>query len=315
VMAAYDWLAKVLDAMGNPQEAQTILMKATEISPRALRRQRELGAIARKNQDLKTAVLSFKTAVKYGKNSAFKTPSDYTTLAKVLVDANSSDEGLTVLRDAHQEFPKDLGATVQLGLAENVIYQKLNKQEEARESINKVIRAAGKSSVKLPADVELELAKSLIQSGDSEKGKEIVRKLIKSNHENEELIADTKKMFEGLNMAQEGQELLDAAVEEVAELNNEGVKLVKEGELVKATSFFDKAAESLPDNTLINANAAYACMLEMKQNGKTYENIQKTQNYLERVYRNDPQYRDLPNLLTVYLEISKEPLSWMTATL
>ena len=32
-------------------------------------------------------------------------------------------------------------------------------------------------------------------------------------------------------------------------------------------------------------------MLEMKQNGKTYENIQKAQNYLERVYRNDPQYQ------------------------
>jgi tetratricopeptide (TPR) repeat protein len=315
VMAAYDWLAKVLDATGNPQEAQTILMKATEISPRALDRQRELGAIAHKNQDLKTAVLSFKTAVKNGKNSAFKTPSDYTTLAKVLVDAKSPEDGLSVLRDAQQEFPRDLGAAVQLGLAENFIYQKLNKPEEARESINKVIRAAGKSSVKLPADVELELAKSLIQSGDAEKGKEIIRKLIKSNHENEELIADTKKMFEGLNMAQEGQELLDAAVEEVAELNNEGVKLVKEGELVKATSYFDRAAENLPDNTLINANAAYACMLEMKQNGKTYENIQKAQNYLERVYRNDPQYRDLPNLLSVYLEISKEPLSWMTATL
>jgi tetratricopeptide (TPR) repeat protein len=315
VMAAYDWLAKVIDAMGNPQEAQTVLMKATEISPRALERQRELGAIAHRNQDLKTAVLSFKTAVKYGKNSAFKTPSDYTTLAKVLVDANSSEEGLSVLRDAHQEFPRDLGAAVQLGLAESVVYQKLNRQEEARESINKVIRAAGKSAVKLPADVELELAKSLILSGDSEKGKEIVRKLIKSNHENEELIADTKKMFEGLNMAQEGQELLDAAVEEVAELNNEGVKLVKEGDLVKATSYFDKAAENLPDNTLINANAAYACMLEMKKNGKTYENIQKAQNYLERVYRNDPQYRDLPNLLSVYREISKEPLSWMTATL
>src|SRR5574340_723792 len=36
VMAAYDWLAKVHDAMGNPQEAQAVLVKATEISPRAL---------------------------------------------------------------------------------------------------------------------------------------------------------------------------------------------------------------------------------------------------------------------------------------
>ena len=150
LMAAYDWLAKVLDATGHPKEAQTILMKATEISPRALGRQRELGAIANKNQDLKTAAKSFKTAISQGKNSAFKTPSDYTTLAKVLVDADSSEEGLKVLKDAHQEFPKDLGATVQLGLAENVIYQKMNKQEEARESINKVIRAGRKIVCKSP---------------------------------------------------------------------------------------------------------------------------------------------------------------------
>lgn len=315
VMVAYDWLAKVLDAMGNPQEAQSVLVKATEISPRALGRQRELGAIAHKNEDLETAVKSFRKAITYGKNSAFKTPSDYTTLARVLVDADSPQESLNVLGDARQAFPRDLGATVQIGLAESVVFQKLNRQADARESIHKVIGATGKSPVKVPADVELELAKALIQNGDSEKGKEIVRKLIQSNHENEELIADTKKMFEGLNMAQEGEELLGAAVEEVAELNNQGVKLVKQGDLAKATSYFDKAAQNLPDNTLINANAAYACMLDMKKNGKTAEGIQKAKKYLECVYRNDPRYRDLPNLLIVYREISKEPLSWMTATL
>ncbi len=316
VMAAYDWLAKIHDTMGNPQEAQAVLTKATEISPRALERQRELGAIAHRNQDLKTAVKSLKTAITYGKNSAFKAPSDYTTLAKVLVDADSPQESLSVLGDAHQAFSRDdLGAAVQLGLAESFVYQKLNRKEDARESINKAIRAVEKSEVKVPADVELELAEALILSGDEKKGKEIVRKLIQSNHENEGLIADTKKMFEGLDMAQEGQELLDAAVEEVVELNNQGVQLVKQGELAKATSYFDRAAEKLRDNTLINANAAYACMLDMKKNGKTSESIRKAQKYLERVYRNDPQYRDLPSLLTVYREISKEPLSWMTATL
>jgi tetratricopeptide (TPR) repeat protein len=315
VMAAYDLLAKVLDTMGNPQEAQNVLMKATEISPRALERQRELGAIAHKNQDLKTAVKSFRTAIRYGKNSAFKAPSDYTTLAKVLMDADAPQDGLTILGEANQVFSRDLGATVQIGLAQNVVYKRLNRLEDAKDSINKVIRATRNSPAKIPSDVELELAKALIQSGDEGKGKELIRKLIQRNHENEGLIAETKKMFEELNMAKEGQELLDAAVEEIAELNNQGVKLVNQGELVKATSYFDKAVENLPDNTVINANAAYACMLDMKKNGNTSEGIQKAQKYLEHVYRNDPQYRDLPNLLTVYREISKEPLSWMTATL
>jgi tetratricopeptide (TPR) repeat protein len=315
VMAAYDWLSKVLDAMENPKEAQVVLMKATEISPRTLERQRELGAIAHKNQDLKTAVKSFRTAIKYGRNSAFKAPADYTTLAKVLMDADSPEESLSALKDAHQVFPRDPGATIQIGLTESFVYQKLNRPEEARESLDKVIKATEKSPVKVAADVELELAKALILSGDSNKGKEIVKRLIQSDHENEELIADTKKMFEGLNMAQEGEDLLGAAVEEVAELNNQGVKLVKQGDLAKATSYFDKAAVRLPDNTLINANAAYACMLDMKKSGRTSEGIQKAQKYLEGVYRNDPQYRDLPNLLNVYQDISKEPLSWMTATL
>lgn len=314
VMAAYDWLAKALEATGQPQEAQSVLMKAAEISPRALGRQRELGAIAGRNKDYDTAVDSYRRAIAYAKTSAFKTPADYTTLAKVLVEADSPEESLGVLGEAHQAFPKDLGAKVQIGLVENAVYQKMNRQEEAREAIHKVIRAADKASVRVPPDVELELAKALILSGDQEKGKQIVRKLIQSHHENEELIGNTKKMFEGLDMAREGQELLDAAVEEVIELNNEGVKLVKEGNLVKATSYFDRAAENLPDNALITSNAAYACMLEMKQNGRTYEGIQKAQNYLERLYRIDPKYKNFPNLLTLYRELSQEPLSWMTAT-
>jgi len=315
VMAAYDWLAKTLDAMGTPQEAQSVLMKAVEISPRMLERQRELGAIAHKNNDLKTAVKSFKSAIKYGRNSVYKAPSDYTTLAKVLLNTDSPQESLHVLGEAHQEFPRDTGATVQIGLTESLVFQKLNRPEDAREAINKVIRETGKSSVKISADVELELAKALIQSGDADKGKQIIHKLIQRNHENDALIADTKKMFEEMNMVKEGQELLDAAVEEVVELNNQGVRLVKKGDLATATSYFDKAVENLPDNTLINANAAYACMLEMKKNGSTSENIQKAKKYLESVYHSDPQYRDLPNLIIIYREISKEPLAWMTTTL
>ncbi|MDA8124742.1 MAG: response regulator [Deltaproteobacteria bacterium] len=313
-IAAYDWLAKTLEATGDPKEAQNVLMMATNLSPRVVNRQKQLGALAQKNEDFKTSVKAFRAVVKFRNNSVFQSPADYTTLAKVLVDAALPQEGLEVLGEARQTFRKDLGAAVQIGLTESAVLQSMNRSDDARESLNAVLEATRKSPVKVPADVELELSKALITSGDQERGKELVRNLIRSNHENEALIADTKKMFEGLDMAEEGQELLDTAVEEVVEMNNQGVQLVKEGDLEKATSYFDKAAENLPDNKLINANAAYANMLYMKKDGRSAEGLYKAAKYLERVHNVDPQYGDLPNLLTIYRELSQEPLPWMIET-
>jgi Flp pilus assembly protein TadD len=163
--------------------------------------------------------------------------------------------------------------------------------------------------------VEIELARALILNGEEAKGKELVRHLIQSNHENNALIGQAKTMFAEIGKADEGRLLLDTAVQEVVNLNNQGVKLVQQGDLETARIYFESAVNKLPGNKIINANAAYAFMLYMKKIKEEPDLLKKTRDNLEQVYNLDPNYADLPRLITIYREFTKEPLPWLTSTL
>jgi tetratricopeptide (TPR) repeat protein len=94
-------------------------------------------------------------------------------------------------------------------------------------------------------------------------------------------------------------------------MNNEGVRLVQAGDLGTAIRYFDKATETLPENKLINANAAYALMLYLKAHGPEPEKLTKARNYLSRVHRLDPDYADLPKLVSIYRQLTQVQLPWM----
>ena len=104
IMSAYDYLAQTLLKMNNPQDAQEVLMKAISISPRAILRQKNLGEIAYRNEDYSTAETAYKATVEQGKHSCFKSPSDYTNLAKTMVQRDNPEEGLNVLSQRPESF-------------------------------------------------------------------------------------------------------------------------------------------------------------------------------------------------------------------
>jgi tetratricopeptide (TPR) repeat protein len=101
-------------------------------------------------------------------------------------------------------------------------------------------------------------------------------------------------------MDEEGQKFVDTTVDEVITMNNEGVRLVREGDMEKAIEYFQKAAEILPDNKIINANAAYAHILFMQKNKPDPEYLIKVRIYLDRVRRLDKNYKDLEKLRSMY---------------
>jgi len=89
-------------------------------------------------------------------------------------------------------------------------------------------------------------------------------------------------------------------------LNNDGVRHVREGNLDRAIELFEKAVERLPDNKVINANAAQAYLMFMKKNGNELTLIKRTRDCLNRVKHLDPGYKNLEILLNLYKELVKE---------
>ena len=306
IVAAYDWLAKTHEKMGNDSEAQRVLQEAVRISPKAILRQRTLGNIAQKNKDNVTAEYSFKEAVKQGKHSFLKSPSDYTCLAKVLVDKGSPMESLEVLRDAGGEFSGNPEASIQISVAESLAFKKLNREEDAGKAVQKAYKLVAALPGRLPVDIELELAKALYLTGDEKSGKEIVRHIVQSNHDNQELLGNVQAIFKDLNIEDKGREIISTALSEVIKPNNDGIRLFQEGNLNRAINFFEQAVERLPDNKTINANAAHALMTYMQKHGSQPRLLEKALLYIDRVKSIDPLYKNLDILTNMHKELIPE---------
>jgi len=306
IIAAYDWLAKTHEKMGSNLEAQRVLQDSVRISPKAILRQRTLGNIAHKNKDNVTAEQSFEEAVKQGKHSFFKSPSDYTCLAKVLIDKGSPSESLDVLKDASREFSGNPEASIQISVMESMAFKKLNREEDAGKAVQKAYKLVATLPGRLHVDIELDLAKALFLTGDEKSGKEIVRHVVQNNHDNQELIGNVHAIFKDLNIEDKGREVISTALNEIIKLNNDGIRLFQEGNLSRAVNFFEQAVDRLPDNKTINANAAHALMIYMQKNGSQPRLLEKAMLYIDRVKSIDPLYKNLDILTNMHKELIPE---------
>ena len=305
-MPAYDYLAKTLLKMHDPQEAQNILMKAAAISPRALLRHKDLGRLAYRNEDFTTAETSFKTAVEQGKNSCFKSPADYTNLAKSLAHCDDPQEGLKVLGSALREFPDSSDTRLHLSVAESYVYTKMNKTAEAKRALTDAQKFAADLADDIPSDLALDLAQAYLMTGETEKGTAIIKNIVGGHHDDEEMLDNIRGVFKEMGMTEKGEALIETTKDEIIQLNNEGVKLAQDGRLMEAITYFEKAAAHLPDNKIINANAAQVLMLNMKEKGANTDDLDKTKTYLDRVRKIDEAYVDYAMLLVMYRELSIE---------
>jgi tetratricopeptide (TPR) repeat protein len=304
IMAAYDYLAKTLLKMNCPLEAQDVLMKAIAISPRALLRQKDLGNIAYRNEDFKTAETSFKAAVEHGKHSCFKNPSDYTNLAKTLVHGDEPQEGLKVLGNALKEFPDESDTRLHLSIAESYVYTKMNKTDEAKRALADAQKFAAEMEGDIPGNLSLDLAQACLATGDTKKGMAIIKNIVESNHDNDEILDNVRYVFKEMGMVDKGEALIETTQSEIIRLNNKGVKLAQDGKLTEAIAYFEKAAEHLPENKIINANAAQVLMLYMKGRGVNEQQLAKAKTYLDRVRKIDENYTDYAALLAMHRELA-----------
>ncbi len=299
-MEAYDWLAKTLEELGSLEEAQQVLITATEISPKAILRHQEIGKISYSIDDYDKAEAAFKTAIDIGKNSCFKSPSDYTGLAKTFMEKDSSEDALSILGSARDEFNGDQGAMLQTCTTEGIVFKKMNREEDAKKSVEEATKIAGSLSGKVPVETTIELAQICFETGEKEKGMEFMKGIVRNNHDNEKLLKKLQNVFMNAELEDEGEKVIASTKNEMVELNNRGVRLVEEEKLEEAIAYFEKAASGHSENKIINANAAHALIMFMRKNGTDDQNLYKAIQYLDKVKKIDPSYEKYQNLLNMY---------------
>jgi len=303
-MEAYDWLAKALQELGNLEEAQKVLLTATGISPKAILRHQTIGDISSKIGDLDAAADAFKSAIAIGKHSCFKSSAYYTGLAKIMIKKGSPDEALSVLGNARNEFKgnrEDLFQTVSM---EGIVYKGMDRETDAKKSIQEATRLLDKLSGKVPVEATMDLARICFDLGEKEKGMQFMQNIVRNNHDNDKVLGMVQGVFKDAQLEEEGARIIAATKNEVIQMNNEGVRLIEEGKLKDAIEYFEKAAKGLPENKIINANAAQALMMYMQKSGAIETYIEQASQYLDRIRSIDPTYDKYQKLLNMYEKVA-----------
>ncbi len=299
-MEAYDWLAKTLKELESMEEAQKVLLAATELSPKAILRHQAIGEISYEINDYGMAEEAFKTAIEIGHNSCFKGPSEYTGLAKTFLKKDSSEEALSVLNNAREEFKGNRNAILQTAITEGIAYKELNRDEEAEKSVNEAAKLLDTLSGKIPVEATMDLANVCFKLGKKEKGIEFMQNVVRNYHDNEKIISKVQHVFDEAELQDEGKKIIASTRDEIVEINNAGVGLVQDGKLEEAIEYFKKAAGGLPESKIINTNAAQAIIMHMKKNGASNQYLYQALQYLDKVKKIDPSYDKYQSLLNLY---------------
>ena len=280
---AYDWLAKVHEKLGELEKTQEILTEATEKSPKAVLRQRALAEISQRNADLDTAEDAYRRVVRLSKNSCYKNPDDYASLSRIFVQKDNTIEAMKTLTAMKKEFRSGTPATRLHALVlEITLHEENGRNDEARQGINMAMKLFREEASSLPTPLAMELATVCYKLGMNDEGDEIVRHIVRNNHDDADTLAKVQAMMEGCGIGDAASQLIADTRDEVVRINNRGVELATQGELQDSIRLFSQAVEGMPENLVINLNAAQSLIMFMQKYGAVPEFLEQAHGYLVR---------------------------------
>jgi len=279
-IAAYDWIAKIYEIQGDYGNAQKILQVAINKSPKSVTRQRALATVAEKNNDSEVAIRARKKSVSVGKGSILREASDYTNLAKSLVDNGSTKDVLHVINSMKSEFKDEPKSHLESMVGLSSVYERMGNAKASEEALTASLNLAKKNPQLVTQEMSKEIASSCLKNGKSEEATAFIEDVIRSNHENTTLLNEISDMYREAGLEEQGQELIKKTKGEIIKINNQGVSLIKEGKLDESIKLFSKAAEGMPRNPVINLNLAHSLIMQMKKSKPSRISMDKVMTYM-----------------------------------
>lgn len=287
-MEASDWLVKTLEAMGATDLAQQALLDAVRLSPNSSARQKALGDTAMRNGALDVAQAAFEKTIKISEFSPRKSASAFTGLAKVLTSQGTPDEALKVLAKGRTAFRDNPEAAIQTAAAEGAIYQSLGQADKAQAAMNQVGQWMATMPGKVSPEAALDLAQSLLAMGQKDQACDLMRDLVKNNHENVALSRQVEAVFDGAQLGDIGRSLVQQSQQEVVAINNQGVTLAKQGEYLEGAKLLRTAVQNLPNSEVVIMNLCGLLIGLMQKEGRTEALTHEVRDLLDRVAQINP---------------------------
>ncbi|WP_301102188.1 response regulator [Propionivibrio sp.] len=269
-LVAYDFVASVREEMGKLAEAQEILQLAAEISPNNSLRQRMVGDVAVRNDDLDSAERAYGKVLERHRGSSLKIIDDYTNLTRVMLDKGHTDGVKKITQELRRDWRGNKQGELAALIMDSLCADQEGEPAKAKEALEKALtlhnNLQGDTNQKeFPQKIAVDLARACLATGDETMAQEILSKVAAENHEDRGMIAHIQSVFSKTGHEEAGQSMLAKVGKEIVELNNRGVLAARGGDIETSVQMLIEAAERVPNlQFLVNASKAIFTMLDRK---------------------------------------------------
>ena len=269
-LAAYDFVASVREEMGKLTEAQEILQKAASISPNNSMRQRMVGDVAVRNDDLDAAERAYNRVLERHRGSSLRIIDDYTNLTRVMIEQGHTDGAKLVTKELRRDWRGSKQGELAALIMDSLCADQEGEPAKAKQALERaLVLHSDLQEEGQPKDfsqkIAVDLAHACLAAGEETKAQEILSKVAAENHEDRNMIAQIQGVFSKTGHVEAGQSLLAKVGREIVELNNRGVLAARGGDLEASVQMLIEAAERVPNlQFLINASKAIFTLLDRK---------------------------------------------------
>lgn len=301
-LAAYDALGRLHGDSGDTEGALRILDRACEISPNALTRHRTIADIAEKAADFARIEKAMSMVVEKTRNSPLRDLNDYARLGTALTELGDAGKAIAVLEEAKTSF-KDAADSTLLAAVESVAQHKAGNPELAQKALERAVQGDSKS---LSEAAKLAVAKACLVHGRRDEAERLLKHVVQNNPGQTALHASITRMMKAHGDPERAELLINASNAEVVQLNNDAVKMGQAGDLKAAATMLREAAERLPGNLQIVANAAYALFLDIYSNGLDADKLSDAQRYQQLLRFNDGHHPKLGEIAEIAAKVQRK---------
>ena len=268
--AGYDFLAEVREEMGKLPQAQEVLLRAAAISPKNSSRQRLVGDVAVRNDDLLTAEKAYGKVLERRRGSTLSHIDDYTNLSRVMLERGQTTGARQISEALRRDWRGSEQGEFAALIMDSLCASKDGDLAKAKQAVHKALllnetfKSSGKTS-RLSQRLTLDLAQACLATGNDDSARDLLRQMVAENHEDPRMIANVEALYARAGKAADGQALLAEVGREIVELNNRGVLAARRGDVEESVRLLMEAAERVPNlQFLVNATKAIFTLLELK---------------------------------------------------
>ena len=287
MIQAYDWLARVQNAQGEPRVAQTTLAAALQRSPLVAQRQRTMGRLAERNGELPQAEASLGQALELSRGSFWREPAIYGELGRVQIARGDVGAARRTLQRLRADFKGDAAAEVVGTLVEAAAFEAQEDHKKSTQLFNSACEQLD-AMEDVAASVLLEASRHSYARHQPERGEHFARAALRSAHDDSEVLASVEGIYQAQGDPETGRNLIESATRDIADINNLAVSAARAGDLEKAAEHFITGLQAAKGNVQVLLNAVNTLLSCVNRDGWNERYMTLVHQYLLRVRRLDP---------------------------